>query len=56
MMKKELFIIMFFNTVIEIAWIFATVYFVVTGHTGWAIVAFIGALCGGYGFNLRKHG
>jgi hypothetical protein len=47
--------VMVANAAIEIAWISATVYLVISGHGGWAVATFIGALFCGYTVK-RKEG
>ena len=45
---------MFANTVIEVAWIVATVYLVIYDHSGWAVATFAGAIISGYTYTNKN--
>jgi len=40
--------VLIINLLIEIAWVIASVTMVLTGHNGWAVAFFIGAIFCGY--------
>ncbi len=47
--------IMIANAAIEVTWVSATVYLVVTGHGYWAVATFIAALISSYQYKTKTN-